>query len=359
MSVQNTEILWRKSHTMQGGFEIGGGADPSANAANGGVMLATEAVHAAKNAIWPDAPQSELTNGSIAFRKAFIHIANALDQSRIETDGADYSIIQPRVFVETSTPGDDSIAIFLGTQSDTQSSLTGSEDLYGSATLDVDASATDTSIVVLVEDDEDGNPLVLFRTGNTVRISNKTTVDAIGDEEYVVLTGVSGFTGNQVTLTFSGDPLENNYLASNTRVASCLTPSTLVSTVDNISAPSGSGTFNDLIYVNNLGCVEDTWTVEFDSATAYHITGTRTGLLSGAPTISGEYAPANTSFGSNPPFFVIKGSGNWGGTWADGDTFTFQTHPASVPLWYRRMIQAGSASLTPNNVIVGITGQST
>lgn len=362
MSIVKTDIKWRKSEVMSGGYEIGGGADPSANAANGGIMLATEAITGVKNAIMPDAQQSELTAGSVIYRKVFLHISNAWNQGTIETAGTDLQLVQPRVFVETYTPGDDSLCLVVGTATDTQSSLTGTEDLYGAAQLDADVSASATSLDVYVEDDEDGNPLVIFRIGDLVRVSDKTDVeDTGGNEEFVTLTGVGAFTGNVQTLTFSGDPLENAYDATTptTRVTSVIEPATVVSSFDTVTSPTGSGTFNSNIFVNNLGCVEDTWTVEFDNATQYHVTGTKTGLLAGTGAIGSDFSPQNTDYGTNPPYFVIKGAGNWGGTWADGDTFTFKTHIAAIPVWYRRMIPADTASLTANKVIVGINGQST
>lgn len=358
MAIVKSDIVWRKSEVMNGGYELGGSADPGADATNGGYMTATEAVTGAKNAILPDVPQSELTQGSIKFRKVFIHVANAWNQGQIETDGNDLQLVQPRVFVETYTPGEDSVAIFQGTQSNTQASLTGSERLYGAGQLDADVSASATSLTVNVEDDEDGVPLAIFQVGDVVRISDKADVEASGNEEYVTLTAVSAFTGNVQTLTFSNDALQNPYTAASTRVASVIEPSTVVASVDNITSPSGSGTFGGTIYVNNLGCVEDTWTVTFTSATTYTVSGTKTGAVSGTGSTSADFSPANADYGTNPPFFVIKG-GQFGGTWQTNDTFTFQTHPASIPLWYRQMVKAGASSLSADKVIVGLTGQST
>ena len=73
-SIQTEELIWRKSNVMEGGKELGGSADPSANPANGGIMTSVEAVDLVKNAIFPDAPQSELTSGSLLWRKIFIHV---------------------------------------------------------------------------------------------------------------------------------------------------------------------------------------------------------------------------------------------------------------------------------------------
>ncbi len=362
MAIVNTDLVWRKTEVMNGLYELDG--SPVSSPTNGGIMLADVATSAVKNAIFPDAPQSELTVGSIAYRKVAIHVSNAWDESAIDTAGEDLNLVQPRVFIETYTPGDDAVSLVEGTAVDTQTDITGSEDQYGSAQLDSSVSATDTTCDVYVEDDEDGTPMVIFRVDDLVRISDKTSVsDATPThyEEYVTLTAVGSFTGNVQTLSWAvGDALVNAYAAVDTRVASVIKPSTLVATADTVTTPTGSGTITGAdILVNNLGCVEDTWTVEFDNATQYTITGAKTGLLSGTGAIGSTFSPQNTDFGTNPPYMKMPGSGSWGGTWADGDTFTFKTHVAAANVWYRRMIPAATSSLTANKVIVGITGQST
>lgn len=359
MAIVKGDLVWRESKVMNGGYELGGIPDTTgADAANGGLMTPTQIVGGAKNGIMPDAPQSELTNGSIVFRKAFIHVSNPWSQATIEANGGDLQLVQPRVFVETRTTGEDSAALFLGDQLDVQAALTGTEPLFGGAKLNADASAGATSITVNVEDDEDGVPLNIFRVGQLVRISDKADVEAAGSEEFVTLTAVSAFTGNVQTLTWAaGDALTNAYLASATKVASAIEPATIVSTFDNVTAPTGAGTFGGNIFVNNLGCVEDTWTVLFDSATTYTVSGLNTGALAGSGSTAADFSPGNADFGTSPPYFVIKG-GQFTGTWAATDSFTFQTHPASIPLWYRRMIKPGSNSISINKVIVGITAQS-
>ena len=70
-SIRTEELIWRKSDVMAGGKELGGVADPSANPANGGRMTSVESGDAVKNDIFPDAPQSELTSGSLLWRKVF------------------------------------------------------------------------------------------------------------------------------------------------------------------------------------------------------------------------------------------------------------------------------------------------
>ncbi len=361
MAIVNTDLVWRKTEVMDGLYELDGSSVSSPT--NGGIMLADVATSAVKNAILPDAPQSELTAGSVLYRKVAIHVSNAWDVSAIDTAGTDLSLVQPRVFIETYTEGQDAVALAVGTAIDTQNELTGSEPLYGSAQLDAGISAAATTCDVYVEDDEDGTPMVIFRVDDLVRISDKTSVsDATPThyEEYVTLTAVGSFTGNVQTLTWAaGDALVNAYAAVDTRVASVIEPSTLVSTVDTITDPTGSGTFIGDILVNNLGCVEDTWTVTFDNATQYTIEGDETGVLLGTGAIGSTFSPQNTDFGTNPPYFKMPESGGWDGTWADGDTFTFKTHVAAANIWYRRMIKAGTGSLTANKVIVGITGQST
>ena len=200
MPIQSNELRFYKAVTVND------------TTSNGGRLSAVEIPDGVKNNVWPDVPQGERLAGSIKLRKVFIKVAN----------DADITLIDPRVFVETPTPGDDRVLIFPGTQTDTQGDLTGSERLYGSGWLDADVSAGTTSLDVNCEAATD----TIFQDGDLVRISDKNGVDdASGNVEFVRLADPGGvaWNGDKATLTFaSGQALLVGYAAVGTRVGSVI-----------------------------------------------------------------------------------------------------------------------------------------
>ena len=109
--------------------------------ANGGVMSSTEIVGGIKNNVWPDVPQAERTAGSVKYRKTFLKVAN----------DDDLALTTARIFVETPTPGDDTVVLMTGTQTDTQAEADDYSRFYGAGALDADVSAGAGSLAVNVE----------------------------------------------------------------------------------------------------------------------------------------------------------------------------------------------------------------
>lgn len=331
MSIQKSEIIWRHPQ------------ERSDSASNGGRMTSTAIPSGVKNSIWPDVPESERTSGSTKYRKVFIHIAN----------DADLTLVSPRIFVETYTPGDDSITIFEGTQTDTQSSITGSEQQYGCGQLDADVSAGATSITVATE----GAALDYFKDGMLIRISDKATVDSAGNEEYVRINGAPSYTGDVATITLL-TALDNDYVASNTRVASVIEASDIEASYSGFTVTTaGDGDYDDTtnpVVLDHIATVRETWTLTFTDSTTFDIVGDTLGNI-GSGNVSGTTSPTNPDY--SKPYWTLEPAG-FSGTWAAGDTIVFTTDPAAVPIWYKRIIPAGAASLTGDKVIVGIDGES-
>jgi hypothetical protein len=331
MSIQQSELVWRKPALV------------SDTTSNGGRMTHTAIASAVKNNIWPDVPQSERTAGSTKYRKVHIHVAN----------DADLTLIAPKVFVETYTPGDDSVTIFPGTHTDTQATITGSERLYGCGQLNANVSASASEITVLTE----GAALNFFRDNDTIRISNKTSIDDnVGIEEFHTIDGAPSYTGNVATITLDGT-LANGFSASNTRVASVYMPGDIKGTVASWVETTVSGTYNEGTYpvlVDSIGGIEQNWTLTFSSATAFSVVGDTVGNV-GSGNVSSDFTPSNPNF--SKPYFKLSAAG-WGGTWANGQTVTFTTHPAAIPIWYKRIVPAGASSLSGDKVVVAITGES-
>jgi len=331
MSIVANELIWRKA------------AEASDAGTNGGRMTATAIVSAVKNNLFPDVPQAERTAGSTKYRKAFIQVAN----------DDDLTLIAAKVFVLQPTPGDDFVTIFPGTQTDTQSGIGTPAQLYGAGKLNADVSAAAVTVTVLVED---WALAPIFAAGMTVRVSNKTSVsDAVGTEEYRVIdTGGVSAAGNVITLTFTTG-LAYGYSATNTYVSSVLSAGDVVATATT-PIVAGGGSYNSGTYpivIDNIGGIQQNWTCTFSSASVFTITGDTVGSL-GTFNVTSDAAPNNPAL--SKPYFTINRLG-WSSP-VTGTTMTFTTTPASIPVWYKRVVPAGAASLSGDKVILGVDGES-
>lgn len=329
MSIISSEIVFRAA------------ANNSDSGSNGGRMTPTAITSAVKNNVWPDVQESERASGSTKYRKVFIHVAN----------DDDLTLVAARVFIETPTPGDDTVTFFPGTQTDTQSSITGTERRYGAGKLNVDVAAGATSIQVLTE----GASHNVFRSGDSIRISDKATVSGSGNEQTVTISGAPSYSGNVATIALSA-PLSYGFSATNTRVASLYQAGDVVGSSASLVKTSAAGTYSlsNMPAVDSIGGIEQNWTITFTSSTAFSCTGDTVGSV-GTGNVGSSFQPTNPSF--SKPYFVIPAAA-WGGTYQAGDTVTFTTHPASIPIWERRDIPAGASSLTGNKVIYGVDGES-
>lgn len=334
MSISSNEIIVRRS------------ANVSATAANGGRMIAsnTALISGVKNNIWPDVNESERTNGSTLYRKVFMHIAN----------DDDLTLVQARAFIETPTPGDDSVTMFPGTFTDTQANITGTERKYGCGYLNANAAIGANTIQVLTE----GASLGIFVVGDKIRISDKASVSAaVGNEQVLTIAaGGISYAGNIATLT-TVETLNFGFAASNTRVASMLQAGDVKGTVASFTKTSASGTTDTVgapITVDSISGIEQNWTITFTSGTAFSCSGDTVGAV-GSGNVSSSFQPTNSNFAK--PYFVIPAA-FWGGSFLAGDTVTFTTHPCAIPLWLRRDIPVGANSLTGNSVFFGLDGES-
>ena len=332
-------------------LKLYGSAVANDTTANGGVMSIAEIVGGVKNNVWPDVPQAERVAGSVKYRKIFIKVANA----------GNLALTTARIFVETPTPGDDTVVLMSGTQTDTQAEADDYTRFYGAGTLDANISSGASTLAVNVETGNASIGANIFQNGDLVRISDKITVDASsGNTEFVRLASSGGvsWNGTKATLTLaSGVTLANAYMAATpTRIASVLEVDSIVGSLTGWTETS-SGTYDETTYpvtLDSIGGIEQTWTVTFTSATAFGCSGNTVGSV-GTGTKGTDFAPNNATF--SRPFFTLLGAG-WGGTWATGNTIVFTTHPAAKAVWQRRTVPAGANSLSGDKVIVAISGES-
>lgn len=310
---------------------------------NGGRFGPAEIVSDVANNLFADASLSERTAGSTVFRKFFIRNMNSQD----------LVLSSPRIFVENYTPGADAVYFHSGTQTNLQDALTGSEALYGAGKLDANTSGGATTLTVLIE--QSGNQF--FANGNKIRVSDRATISGSGNEEFVTINAAPSLSGSVVTLSVT-PALANAYLASNTRVAKVYEPGDIKGVSSNVVDNTvGNGAYNNStqpITVPNIGGVYDDWTITFTSATAYTCAGANEGAVASGGTILSDYSPNNPLTGT--PYFTIKSAG-FSGVFQSGDTVTFRTTPAAVPLWAKRVIPAGTAAYSANTAYIALDGE--
>lgn len=326
----STDIFWRSA------------AENSDLGTNGGRITSTVIPDGVKNSIFPNVSEAQRIAGLTRYRKVGIHIAN----------DADLALMDGKVFVQTPTPGGDSITFFPATPTDTQSDLSGSERVYGAGTLFAPINVGASTIEVATE----GAALDMFRDGDTIRISDKADVSAgTGNEEFHVISGAPVYDGDKATITIAGT-LAYGYSDADTVVSSVMPLMEPVKAhVDNIlvTSPSGGG-FSGEIQGDGIGSVDETITLAFTSPTDFDISGSYSGNL-GAGSTATDTAPNNIRF--NKPLFVIPSAG-FTGSFNTGDTITFDVHSAHIFLWYKLTVPAGVGSLDGNVFSLGIAGES-
>lgn len=310
---------------------------------NGGRMSNSEILSAVIANLFPPVSQSERAAGSVIFRKAFHKVAN----------DADEALLDALILLSYNTPGADIITAFPGTQTDTQATITDTEDQYGAGKLNASVSAGVTSIAVLTET---GATKPIFRDGDKIRISDKVnTGDVGGNAEIATISGAPSYASLVATLTLA-EPLAFGYAAADTRVSSLMERGTIEPTIsDFVVTTAGNGDYNSAVLLpDSIGSVEQTWTALFSSATAFGVTGDTLGSV-GTGSIAAGITPNNPGF--TKPYFVLP-PGGFSGTWASGDTIVFKTHPAAAGTWFRRNVPAGSASNVPNSARAALIGNS-
>lgn len=330
MPILPTEIKWMRSATV---------AD---TASNGGRISKNEIPDGVKNNIFPDVPQAERMAGSTRYRKVFIKFANP----------DNLLAIAPKLFVETHTPAQDTVVIFPGSFTDTQTGITGSERVYGAGKLQTAVAAGSTSIDVMTE----AVSFDIFKSGDLIRITNKAGVsDPDGTEEFATVSGSPTYTGDLARLSLTA-PLANSF-PSGTKVASCYQPGDIKAVCSTPVTTSMAGTFNHSgfpVLVDHIGGVTQNWLLTMVSPTSFNVTGDGLGSI-GSGSINADFAPVNSDFAR--PYFTLDYRA-FAGTFATGDTIAFTTQPAAIPVWYKRVVPAGAASYSGNQVVVGVDCES-
>lgn len=310
-------------------------------AANGGRHSQTQNISGVKNNLFPDASAAQRTAGVEHWRKAFILIKNA----------DNLPLVDPKISIESGTPGDSHVLLYPGTWTDTEATRTGRP--YGYGTLTAAATAGDTAITVTTEADFSGLTDTPFQVGDLIRVDARPDVTAEGLSEYAEIAAVT-YTADSLAITLAAG-LVNGYDAG-VHVASAIEPGDLAATITD-KGVTGGVTYDDTAYpilVPQIGGIYQTWTVTITSAAtgAISIVGDAVGAV-GTGSTGVDLSPANPAGGT---YFTLAADG-WGGTPADGDTLVFTTVPAGCALWYHRVVPAGAEAISSDPVSVCVEGE--
>lgn len=334
MPLAGTDIIWRPAALTS----------DTTPAQNGGRMVPNVTIATGiKNNIFPDVSEAERQAGSTRYRKQFVALAN--------TDTA--ALQAPRLFLDKRTPGDDGAVFYIGTYTDTQNTLTGSGARpYGVGALQADVAPSDDTLDVVLESAAIA-ALQPFRDGDTVRISSRPVGGTGGTEEFGTVADVT-YDGAVATLLLT-EPLAQAHDAADTMVSSVYEPDDdLAAAVGSPTVTSAAGTLNATkLTTTNKGAIAQAWTITFTSATAFTLSGDGLGAGVATGNTSINFSPANPN---GAAYFTLDFSA-FGGTWAPGDTITFNTTPAAVPVWYRREVPAGTTNIGNDYISLAITGE--
>jgi len=315
--MENTDLVLQKSVTVND------------NAANGGRMSYSQVTSGVLNNMFGNITQAERTAGVNKYRKFFMRNKN----SGLETAA------NSRIWISSRSTGGDYFRIKAGTNVDLQSDAEGFSDWLGTGYLTQDLSADSTTFEALF-DINNG-----IYNNSLLRIT-----DSSGGEEFLTVeaAGVS-WVSNTATIIVT-TPVRGNYLAGqNSLVMGVVDLSSIVSSSDSWVETSVSGTYDESNYpvvVNNVGTVEDTWTLTFTSPTAFTVTGTNIGSV-GSGTKGSDFSPVNPDVGTGDYYFTISGAG-WAGTWALGETITFSTHHSAKSVWIKEVVPALTSAKSNN-----------
>jgi hypothetical protein len=333
MSITSSDLIWRKSVNI---------SDTIA-AQNGGRMsISTSIVSGVKNNLFPDASQAQRVAGATHYRKQFLHI------------GGTGAMLSSKVFLDKYTPGTDYALIYAGTQNDTQDALTSRA--YGVAKLKSGTSitATDTEAVFTVENITAYTSATPFRAGDAVRLADKTVGGSTGNEEFLIIDEVT-YNQSDITISFTTE-IVNSYAntTDNVILSTLIEDADIEPYADDLDVTSDTGAMTlDNVQLINTGTIEQNWTLTFTSATAYTLTGDTvlTGGMSG--TISSDFTVVSAGI----TYLKILSTA-FSGTFAEGDSVTFSTHPSAIPIWLKRIIPAGTATLANDYISIGFIGES-
>lgn len=284
---------------------------------NGGRLSAARITSGAPACTFPDVFSAERAVETEYWEKVF---------PKIHSDSAEKGMY-PKIFLDgDAAQGDDWCYFIVGTQRNTQGDIAGTEQKYTAGDLRDSVVAGGQTIIVTVKDTDQ---TAMFYNGGTIRISDKVPFNGSGNEQYLTVDQEPSVSGLDVTLHVA-ETLSNNF-ASGSIVSMVYEPASAIeATLDTTSYTGGANGDFDAITLNNMGTVEQDWTGTMDDATNYTLVGDELGSV-GSSSIGADFSPQHATHAK--PLLTIPASFFDGLTLSPGDTFSFSTHPAAVPIW--------------------------
>lgn len=293
-------------------------------ASNGGRMSNKSISLNAKNNVFPDVSRAQRTSGATRWRKLFLANRNV---ENLAVQSTFVVLDKPTVY------GD--FALFRpGTHEDFESAISGAT--YGCALLAQDAAAGATTLTLALEA---ASLSAMLAAGREILVTARADFkSSSGAEEFAQIASVST-SGLQATVTLSA-ALANAYtVAAGARVCTVYRPAQPATPALTDWTESGSGSYdraNFPVVLTNVGTIRQAWTITYQSATSFTVSGDVLGVL-GTFETSADAAPAPAG---GEPYFRLR-SGGHGTGHANGDTITFTTSPAAVPIWVQSAIPTG------------------
>lgn len=352
---------------------------------NGGVKGTGLVSTGVRHSIFPRVTRAERTAGVTRYRKLFLSNENASAESAY---GALAYLTYPSV-------AGDRFYLAAGTQTDTQATITATPPSYtGCGQLAVALAGGETSVQIQMEANDfkflqDGYLHISsnYKTGQTAAsgvlpgadvtysggawqpashggdtaypngiwlgVGVVQTDDGTGTEEWLKIADTAtpySYSGTTATVTLA-DPVANGYATASTWCAGCVGGSDLIPVIGTTTVTSSAGTENNALPIagDNKGTVAETVTITFTSSSNFSASGTISGSL-GTGSVSTQFAPVNSASGT--PYFTIPAN-HFTGTWANGDTVVFATTSASLPIWLKQVVPAGTAQESNNVFGIG------
>lgn len=309
----------------------------------GGIDLSNEAITGVKNNVWPNVSASQRESGLVTYRKLFCTPASDTNDP----------LVDPRAWNHSPTPGDDYVLLFAGTKSDTQATIDESR-IYGSSNLKSDVSIGDTSIIVTVENSDLTG---IFQAGDKIIISNQSSPDGTGDFQEIELDSTPPtVSGLDITLYLAAS-IEINFSSTNTVVSSVYYPGTTECSVGTINVTSSAGSTDESSFspvLNNAGTTDEILTFTWSTSTEFTVEGSVSGELESG-NISLDYTATNPINGYD---LITLPAGFFSGTWAPLDTCTIQVIGNNFAIWLKRVVPAGSGTLSADVNITAFKGES-
>jgi len=266
----------------------------------------------------------ERLSGSAVYAKVFWKLDN-LDNT---------SLTNAFMYMSRYTVGGDHITYFLGTNSDTQIGITGTERYYGAGPLLINATSGSTALIVKPEST---SIIEIIKTGDDIVVTN-----GLNWERHNNITVVLNNNNINITLA-AGDSLVNSFNTADTSVTSICNIGRITGSTTKPETTSLNGRYDGDTYAvehRNKGGLEQIWTLTFVNTTQYSCRGNTVGYVGMGSTVV-DFAPINTAL--NTPYFMLRKAG-FNNLFKNGDVITFTTHPAAQGIWFKRTVPAGTTS---------------